>query len=555
VRRAALLLLALALAPFARADGDPPLAWLTFDRYYDPEAIGAALARIHAAYPDRTRLESMGKSREGRDLWVMSVFDPAAGDPDAKPAMYVDANTHGNEIQGGEVCLYTIKYLLVKEDPWVKDLLRHVTFHVAPCVNPDSRERYLHGAFDENSPRRVLRPFDDDRDGLVDEDGPNDIDGDGEILEMRIADPDGDWVVDERDDRLMRPRKPGERGQYRLLGEEGIDDDGDGKINEDPIGGVDPNRNWPANWATDDVQYGAGPYPLSEPETRATALWVLAHPRIAGVQSYHNAGRMILRPPGAWTDREADMPHGDKRLYDELGRRGLHVLPTYRYMQIREDLYRVFGSFVDWAYVDVGAFAFTNELWGRIGREVPGEDDPELAALRWNDVALHGNGFVRWHKAHHPQFGEIEIGGWRRFTVRTDPPDFLNETCVRNCLFTLEHAASLPRLEVDAPERADGGLAVRIENRGMLPTIHEMARRFGVLPPDRVRVVGGTVVAAVRERTGLPGEVLEVKGGAALLPDGIPGTSSVALRLVVEGTPTEVVVESRLGGVATARVK
>ena len=174
-------------------DADPsrPLLGITFDHYYDAAALKGALERVHAAFPGWTRLDEMGKSREGRPLWVMSVFDPAGRPAEDRPAMYIDGNTHGNEIQGAETGLFTVKYLLVhRGDPWIAALLARAVVHVAPCVNPDARERFLHEPNDENSPRRVLRPWDDDHDGLVDEDGPNDIDGDGEILLMRQRDPD-----------------------------------------------------------------------------------------------------------------------------------------------------------------------------------------------------------------------------------------------------------------------------------------------------------------------------------------------------------------------------
>jgi hypothetical protein len=412
----------------------------------------------------------------------------------------------------------------------------------------------------------VPRPFDDDRDGAKDEDGPDDLDGDGQILDMRVADPEGDLVTDERDARLMRAKKPGERGQWRMLGPEGRDDDGDGRLNEDGDGGVDPNRNWPGHWRPEVDQGGAGPYPLSEPETRATALWLLALPHLSGVQSFHNAGRMILRPPAAFTDVEAQLPGEDKRLYDEIGRRGVILLPTYRYMQIREDLYRVFGGFVDWAYVELGTTAFTNELWGGVGRErEPGpavghdhapREDAQMAALRWNDVALHGEGFVRWRPAAHPQFGTVELGGWRRFTVRNNPVDFLHDTCARNTLFVLEHAATLPDLALeDATRQGDGSVRVTIRNRQIAPTIHGMARRFGTLPPDLVRFPGTRVRAAVRRVAGGPDVVLSVRGDAALLEEGIPGDGAVELLVFPEGTPAELRVESRTGGVVRGQVR
>ncbi len=538
---------------------DRPLVGITFDRYYDAAGLAAALKTIHDAYPEWTRLEEMGKSRGGLPLWAITVFDPSGPPLERRPAMYIDGNTHGNEVQGTEVCLFTVKYLLERRaDPWVAALLRRAAFLVAPCVNPDSRERFLHDPQDEHSPRRVLRPFDDDRDGRSDEDGPNDIDGDGDILMMRVKDGNGDRVADERDDRLMRARKPDEAGQYRVLGSEGTDDDGDGEVNEDPVGGVDANRNWPTEWRPEPGQHGAGPYPLSEPETRATALWLLSRPHVAAVQSYHNAGSMILRPPAARTDHEIEFPGEDRVLYDELGRRGTLLLPGYRYMKIREELYKVHGGFVDWTAFGLGIFSFTNELWGPFGWGAS-PDDGQVKALDWNDVALHGEGFVRWHEVKHPTYGVVEVGGWKRFTMRSTPVDFLPDLCLRNCLFTLEHAAAMPDLAVTAARLEDGGRRVRVTvgNRGMLPTISAWCARRGVLPPDEVGLEGAKVVAAVEVLPGRAPVPLAVRAGRARVEDGIRGKSERTFDLYVEdgGRPTAATVTSRVGGEATAPVR
>ncbi|MGE0192867.1 MAG: M14 family metallopeptidase [Planctomycetota bacterium] len=561
----ALRLLAL-LAPLALAFGVRPagadvekdLVWLRFDRYLDEEGVNEALRRVHEAWPTWTRVESMGTSREGRPLLVMTLFDPSGPDPATRPAFYVDGNTHGNEVQASEVCLFLVKHLLTSEREHVRRLMRRITVHVAPCVNPDSRHRFFHTPQTPDSPRRVLRPVDDDGDGRFDEDGPDDLDGDGHIVSMRVRDPEGDFVVDERDDRLMRSLEPGETAavRYRMLGPEGYDNDGDGASCEDGEGGVDPNRNWPGNWRPERDQGGAGPYPLSEPETRATALWLLRLPHLSGVQSFHNAGRMILRPPAAFTDREAGMPRSDVRLYVELQRRGLGVLPTYRAMQIREDLYRVFGGFVDWTWFDLGVFSFTNELWGHLEAERgPADkardvDDPRLSALRWNDEVLGGAGFVRWHEVKHPTLGTVEVGGWTRFTRRSDPVEYLHETCVRNALFCVQHAEALPDLAIEVLERdpVRGTIDVRVTNAALLPTIAELPRRLGVLPPDRIAVTGGTLTAALRLRAGRDADVLEVRAGEARLPEGVDGSSEVRVRLFVSGDPTTIVFTSRTGG-------
>jgi len=527
---------------------------LTFDHYYDNAALKEAMDRLHGAFPTFTRVEEVGKSREGRPFYVLTVFDPAAPrDPADRPAMYVDANTHGNEIQGGEVCLFTAQYLLERRDtdPWVKALLARVVFHFVPTVNPDSRERFLHQPNDEHSPRRVPRPVDDDHDGRADEDGPDDIDGDGEILMMRRKDPNGDYVVDERDDRLMRRVRPGERGTYVLLGQEGTDEDGDGRINEDPIGGVDPNRNWPADWRPEPEQGGAGPYPLSEPETRATALWILAHPRIGGVQSYHNAGGMILRPPGGHSDGEAGVAGADRTLYDELGRRGSVLLPGYRYLQIHDGLYTVHGGFLDWTAHVLGIVSFTNELWGLFGWGTS-VVDASLETLKWNDVVLHGEGFVRWHEVKHPTLGVVELGGWKRYTLRSTPVDFLPDLCLRNALFTLEHASVLPDVSIVSATREDGGRRVRVvlENRALLPTITAWAASRALLPPDELSL-DVPVVAAAEPHPGATPTPFPVHAGRARIADGVRGTSTRTIDLYVDPAkaPTTVRLSSRLGGV------
>ena len=62
---------------------------------------------------------------------------------------------------------------------------------------------------------------------------------------MRRKDPFGQYRTDPEDPRLMVRVKPGEKGEWTLLGDEGIDNDGDGKINEDLPGGC--NDRWPVS--------------------------------------------------------------------------------------------------------------------------------------------------------------------------------------------------------------------------------------------------------------------------------------------------------------------
>ena len=85
---------------------------LSFNKYYDWKEVEEALRKLEKAYPKFLKLHSAGKSYEGRELWYMTVNNPETGDEMSKCAFYMDANIHGNEVQGGEIGIYTIWYLM-----------------------------------------------------------------------------------------------------------------------------------------------------------------------------------------------------------------------------------------------------------------------------------------------------------------------------------------------------------------------------------------------------------------------------------------------------------
>lgn len=565
MRRAAVV----ALAAFLLAGNAPepvtPRVALEFARYYNVADLKAALHELAEAYPEFLELESMGQSREGNEMWVMSVTDEATGPAGSKPAMYIDANTNGNEIQGGEVALFTINYLVTRQatDPWVAELMANFAFYIAPTVNPDSRERFFTEPNTPNSPRQNSRPHDNDRDGRVDEDGPNDLNGDGEITQMRRRDPHGPMVAD-TDPRSMRRRRAGEEGEWRLYWSEGIDDDGDGRINEDGRGGVDLNRQFPHEWAPDHIQWGSGPYMLSEPEARNTVEFIRSRPNIAGAQSYHNAGDMILRPPGAMSASEARISRSDMAVMDGMAELGKNFLPDYEYLEVYGGLYPVRGGFFDWTYGELGIFSFSNELYS-LRPDYDGDGNSSQAErLRWNDEVAHGACVVDWEPFDHPQLGPVEIGGWRAFCTRAPLPDDLPEMALRNTLFTLLHASFMPRVgwgEVTAQrvERGLWRLEVAVENNGHMPTASGQARRMGSHRPEMLSVAGGTLL------TGGPLEdVRPVAAPAERLDDGRlavsnlgPQTSRRLVLLVAAkaGATLTLTLQSQKGGTATTEIR
>ncbi len=488
-----------------------PKVWISWDRYYDWKGVTDILKRLERAYPELATVTSIGKSYLGKDIWLITITNPKTGKPEEKPGFYIDGNIHSNEVQGTEVALYTAWYLLemYAQNALIRELVDTRTFYIVPTINPDARDYFLHEPNTPHSPRSGLIPRDDDGDGLVNEDDFDDLDGDGFIVQMRKKDPLGEWRPDPRDPRLMVRVGPDEQGEYTLLGWEGIDNDGDGLVNEDRAGFYDPNRNWPWRWMPRYVQFGADEYPFNLPETRAVGDFWLQHPNIAGAQSYHNAGGMILRGPG---DPDDPYPQPDVQLYEAIARRGEQILPGYRYLVVYKDMYPVYGGELNWFYSMQGALTFTNELWTPFNfyrdsvnvRNWFGNIQKQYTFDRY---VLFEDAIVPWKKIHHPQYGEIEIGGVKKHYTRMPPGFLLLEECHRNMAFTLYHAYQLPLLQFgEIHQRPLGNglteVLVEIRNVRLQPTHLMVDLQHKITPPDVARfrgkgidVVAGFVVS------------------------------------------------------------
>lgn len=471
---------------------------IDFSEYFDYDALTAHLQGLAAAYPQLAALESIGQSWRGRDIWAMMITDAATGPHPDKPAFYIDAHIHAEEVATSHTALYTIWYLLshYESDPLVTWLLQNTTFYILPRTNPDGAEISLKTAHHWCGNGRYL-PGEEQTRGLCQQD----VNGDGFIVQMRVPDPAGEWKVSDEDPRLMVLREPGEVGgvYYRLYREGVIKGDWDGvtiEIERPRDGNL--NRNFPAGWRPEFREYGAGESPLSEPESRAVMRFLLDHPNIAGMQCYHTHGGVILRPSLVAPD--SVIPPHDLALYKTLGAVGT-TLTGYPVISVFEEFTadpsnpRV-GSLMQWSYDEMGIVTFSTELWNP--ELAAGIADPakyqvrarstadEIALLKYNDEHLGGRGFIDWQPFDHPQLGPVEIGGWTHmYTFRNPPPaswasseqarGFLHQTIHTNCLFTLRHAACAPLVRVEAAkaERLAADLvkvSAVVANHGYLPT-------------------------------------------------------------------------------------
>jgi len=534
-------------APLASAQQQvPSRVDVSWNRFYDYDEMTKIIHDLVDAYPELLTLESLGQSEQGREMWLITLNNPKTGKASSKPAMYIDGNVHGNEIQAAETVLYSIWYLTKSygEVEPLTELVDRVSFYFLPSQNPDGRAEWFGNPNTPHSARTGQRPTDNDFDGLLDEDGPEDLDGDGSITQMWRFDPNGRYRRNEIDPRIIERAPEGVQGNLSRLGSEGIDNDGDGRVNEDGPGGYDMNRNWASDWQPNYIQYGAGEYPFDRKETNAIAQFILAHPNIAAGQSYHNAGGMLLRGPGA--DYLGGLyPRSDRAVYDKLGKAGEDLLPYYNYMVIHADLYTVHGGFVNWLAEGLGIVSFTNELWTN-SRMMPDSSRKfsETERMHWQDRMLFGQTFTDYTEYDHPTYGKVLIGGGTKYSSRVTPPFMLEEGAHRNFAFTMFHATNMPEIEfkwIGIKQLAETDLweiTLEIENTKIIPTRLALASQKKIGLPDLLTLQGADVMLSgtLSDRFDRTLSPIDDRPAMLFVDSGIPGKGLRTFRFLVSGT-------------------
>jgi len=542
---------------FYKAAGSPanPKVQASWNKYYTNQGVADLCSRLAKAYPDLVSLETIGKSYQGRNIYLLTVTDRKTKDPLQKPGFWIDGNIHSVELQGTEMALYIAWYLceMYDENDFIRKLLTERTFYIAPTINPDGREYFTSATI---PPRSGLAPRDNDRDGLVDEDGTDDLNGDKEISMMRIKSTRGNMKIDPADPRKMIRVAPDEKGEYEMLGMEGFDNDGDGLVNEDGPGGYDGNRDWGFNWEPNYVQYGADKYPFTFPENQAVRDFVKSHPNIAASQSFHNSGGMILRGPSIRGGGSEAYSRQDDEAIDRIGHTGEKIIPGYKLLTIYKDMYTVWGGELDWMYGN-GCFVYSNELWTSY---LMFYDTTNTDQYEFDRLLLFDDAFIPWKTANHPQYGEIEIGGFKKTLGRLHPGFLIETDAHRNAAFCIYNAYELPLLEITniTVKSLDGGLkevSATIENRRMLPTHSASNLKFRIDPPDYVYLDGTNVFSGMIVDDVLQNRTTEQKKNPGRIEvSNIPGHSQVNVRWIVKGgSKFTVRVESIKGGRDTAQ--
>ncbi len=440
---------------------------------------------------------TLARTLGGQEVSLLTV---GTGAVEKKPALLIVGGIDPARPVDGEVLLRVVEQLVgqATTDPDIRRLLDRVTVYGIVQAAPDGSETFFERPLRQ---RHVnARPIDDDTDGRTDEDGPDDLNGDGLITVMRVEDADGPYIAHPKDDRVMvkADLEKGVRGRYQIY-VEGKDNDGDGKLNEDPPGGVAFDRNFTFDYPY--FQPGAGPHQVSEIETRAIADFCYDHPNIVVVWTV--CGRdNLLHPWKSETAEEEDDEEGDKikttllvedapylneiaKVYSEIaGNNKPPELPGGK------------GSFLEWAYFHYGRWSLATRPWcipsetnEEEGSEETEEDDgddsrglDDLNALAWFEQQSM-EGFVPWQPIEHPDLEgkKVEIGGFKPFLKDNPPAELLDGLAETQSKFLVRLLDMLPRVELAEVKAEPLGAGVWrvtavVVNEGMLPTASEMGR-------------------------------------------------------------------------------
>ncbi|MDR1919747.1 MAG: hypothetical protein LBQ65_08900 [Tannerellaceae bacterium] len=549
-----------------RAHGETDFI-INWKQYYTYDEWVKIVFDLQKKYPNLCQVESIGKSRMGRDMYVMTLTAKHTGKDTDKPAVWVDGAIHGNEVNGITCSLYLAWYLLTRYDydPRVYESLNRSTVYILPGFNVDGNESYVSFPNTENNPREPFRPVDDDKDGLYDDDMTEDVDGDGELSIMYAEDPSGEYRLSKDKQRFIRIEKGDwwEGTRFRRIGNEGFDNDGDFALSEDDLGGIDPNRNFP--W--DFTKVNGKSYPLSEPETRNVLSWQLKKKNILVSFNYHNVGRLIMymMPPEATTPapmRRPSQPDKTKDKYAFTATRrvspayshdaevlnqtvsaGLYILKNYE-----PELGNEYGEHLATTYYLMGAYSFLIELWGPPTPFADTDDDGYVSDeefAKWVKLDLGGDAWVTPHPVKHPQLGNIWIGGTAKKHIgRTPPTRYIEQEAEKHALYVMYCIEQLPQLSFGnyAVKKVANNLyevEVEVVNDKVFPTASDRSVLLGRYTPDQIKatVSSGSIVPVLEPKKSEEPR-MEIFGRSLYRKEATPAGESVEFR--AKGGTTQV---------------
>jgi hypothetical protein len=271
---------------------------LTYDAYLTPDGLNDALKSLSSEYSGTTKLHQLANTPGNRELFLLEIGPETGLQDKTLPAVLVVGNMEGDVPISSMAAIYLADFLLHSGEHH-----RDKTWYILPCGNPDALNHYFSRPLYRDV--RNEKPRNDDMDDRVDEDGYDDLDGNGLITQMRVKDPEGTMIPVAGNERMLRKADPlkAEKGMYKIY-TEGVDDDGDGKYNEDGPGGINVGINFPHLF--EPFKPTTGLYPGCTDESFQVFKFAFDHPEIAMTMTF-GATNFCLVPPKGGRQSGVDM--------------------------------------------------------------------------------------------------------------------------------------------------------------------------------------------------------------------------------------------------------
>ncbi|MBL7737610.1 MAG: hypothetical protein JNK14_00195 [Chitinophagaceae bacterium] len=492
--------------------------------------------RINAltkSYPQLAKVRSLAKTNSGKDIWQITI---GSGNMETKPAIVVVGGVEGNHVLGAELAIGFAENLLQGgASDSIKALLNKTTFYIFPNMSPDAMEQYFASLKYERQGNATVT--DDDRDGKTNEDGFDDLDGNGKITMIRIEAAVGEYKTNPDDPRslIKADLNKGEKGKYILL-TEGTDNDKDGLFNEDGEGGIVFNKNLTYKHAT--FSAGAGEFAASEKETRALLDLLFEQFNVYAVLSFGSNNN--LSTPLAFNGQAASQPLIAGWLQPDVKADSM-VSDLYNKTVNMKDAPKTAvagGDFFSWAYYHYGRYSFSTPGWWvpktkpdtTKGEKAFTTDDPVANYLRWASQQGITNTFTDWRPVQHPDFPgqKAEVGGVDPFVLTNPPYKLVPDLVKKHASFLVKLASFQPELDIInvKTEKVSNGLTritADIMNKGALASHSKLGER-------------SYWVKRINVKTNTTGNQSVISGKKIQTLNSLEGYSSQQLTWLIKGT-------------------
>ncbi|MFC1551931.1 M14 family metallopeptidase [Candidatus Latescibacterota bacterium] len=579
-----------------------------FTKYHTYNEMTDILQRAVKSHKNISRMESIGTTLENREIWLVEIAGKGNIPVEDRQAVFIGANFEGNHLIGSELSLFSIDYLLsnYNSDQDIKEKIDKYVFYFLPKANPDGAERMFGKVI--TGLKTNMNPLDDDNDARVDEDGPEDLNVDGVISMMRVKDPEGAYMINPDDPRLMKKADPkkSESGVYKLYWE-GTDNDGDGFINEDSPGGVDINRNFQHEYPY--YTKDAGRHMVSERETRAIMDWIISKRNVALILTYGESDNLIVSPDdkgeiksdilvdlisfadesnnearkvgmfrtgGTSSDSqnekssaesnggklpETTVNEDDVEYFKMIGSKYREMTGLKKQPPVREPK----GAFFQYGYYQYGIPSFSTPGWGipeseeessdsenkvNTGSTVKTSEEKEDITPDTDKIllkwmdSLKTDGFTEWSVFEHPDLGAVEIGGFKPGSAFNPPSDSITVLGQSHAEFTAWLPSILASVKIVETEIVSHG--------GNIFGIRAVIENKGILPTALAHGIHSQSVKPVMVQLGIdPEAIISGNNKTSFIPslDGSGGRQEFKWIVSTKpGTKLELKAQSQKGG-------